>query len=469
MNKKVNQSFRRYDRKNENYLKDFFNNSSTSLSDNTLTNFCLLSLNSLDQIGALLKAKDIANNGASFLCGDIFLASSKNCSYTDIGITLTNLSKSLMNCSNSFSFNLANFIKSLLISNNSSFENSGIIGFILSFQSCLNNFLTLPFTTKENNTFVSMIKKIYNNPCLLAIPSLSFSPSANACFSVNLDLDAVFSNLLNAASNSNLSFKEISTPLAIISGKSFSKLIFLTSLLASLSTSSGISNSIFILILCYTNFIKLLSYSKDLNVFNKYPLEAIREAIINAVCHRDYTEASDIQIRIYDDRLIVWNPGKLPIGITIEDLYKTHKSVLRNRLIAQIFFDIGLIEKWGTGIQRIIDSCQKQNLPIPIFEEYQGFRVIFRKPYAKEELEKLGLNERQIKAVEYIEKIGSITNREYQKLTLVSRMTATRDLTDLVKKGILRTVGAGKRDFKYVLVLHHHDAKMMQKNRGVDL
>jgi ATP-dependent DNA helicase RecG len=204
----------------------------------------------------------------------------------------------------------------------------------------------------------------------------------------------------------------------------------------------------------------------------EYPLEAIREAIINAVCHRDYTEASDIQIRIYDDRLIVWNPGKLPIGITIEDLYKPHKSVLRNRLIAQIFFDVGLIERWGTGIQRIIDSCQKQNLPIPIFEEYQGFRVIFRKPYDKEELRKLGLNERQIKAVEYVEKGGSITNREYQKLTLVSRKTATRDLTELLRKGIFKAVGRGKREIKYTLLLRHNDAKMTQKMtqkiRGVD-
>jgi predicted HTH transcriptional regulator len=71
MNKKVNQSFRRHNMKNENYLKDFFNNSSTSLSDNTLTNFCLLNLKSLDQIGDLLKAKDSANNGTSFLCGDV--------------------------------------------------------------------------------------------------------------------------------------------------------------------------------------------------------------------------------------------------------------------------------------------------------------------------------------------------------------------------------------------------------------
>jgi ATP-dependent DNA helicase RecG len=154
---------------------------------------------------------------------------------------------------------------------------------------------------------------------------------------------------------------------------------------------------------------------------------------------------------------------RLPIGITIEDLYKPHKSVLRNRLIAQIFFDIGLIERWGTGIQRIIDSCQKQNLPIPIFEEYQGFRVIFRKPYAKEELRKLGLNERQIKAVEYVEKRGSITNREYQKLNFVSRRTATYELSDLVKKGVFSRVGVGRRGIRYVL-MRNLCAKIAQKN-----
>lgn len=63
----------------------------------------------------------------------------------------------------------------------------------------------------------------------------------------------------------------------------------------------------------------------------EYPLPAIREAVINAICHRDYTEPGDIQIRIYEDELVVWSPGKLPRGITLEDLSEMHKSVLRNK------------------------------------------------------------------------------------------------------------------------------------------
>ena len=122
-----------------------------------------------------------------------------------------------------------------------------------------------------------------------------------------------------------------------------------------------------------------------------------------------------------------------------------------------------MIERWGTGIQRIIDSCQKQNLPIPIFEEYQGFRVIFRKPYAKEELRKLGLNERQIKAVEYVEKKGSITNREYRELTKVAKCTATKDLRELVKNGVFKVVGKSKREIKYVLVFGSFGAKKVPR------
>jgi len=180
----------------------------------------------------------------------------------------------------------------------------------------------------------------------------------------------------------------------------------------------------------------------------EYPLDAIREAIINAVVHRDYTEASDIQMRIYDDKLIVWSPGKLPLGITIEDLYKPHNSVLRNKMIAQIFFDIGFIEKWGTGIQRMIDACKTQSLPGPKFEEYQGFRVIFRKDiYTDEYLRELGLNERQKKAFIYAKRKGKITNKEYQELNKVSRITASRELMGLVKLGIMKQTGAGRGSY----------------------
>jgi ATP-dependent DNA helicase RecG len=182
-----------------------------------------------------------------------------------------------------------------------------------------------------------------------------------------------------------------------------------------------------------------------------YPLDALREAIINAVCHRDYTIPSNTEVRIFDDKLIVWSPGGLPFGITIEDLYKPHPSVLRNKGIAGIFYDMGWIEQWGSGIDKMRNACVKAGLPEPQFEEYQGFRVIYRKDiYTEEYLRNLGLNERQIKAVMYVKEKGKITNKEYRKFTGLSDEGARIDISMLVEKGILEPKGSG-RTAHYVL------------------
>jgi len=177
-----------------------------------------------------------------------------------------------------------------------------------------------------------------------------------------------------------------------------------------------------------------------------YPLEALREAVINAVCHRDYTISSNTEVRIYDDKLIVWSPGGLPFGITLDDLYKPHASVLRNKGIGGVFYDIGWIEQWGSGIDKMRKACVEAGIPEPLFEEYQGFRVTFRKDvFTEEYLLNLGLNERQIKAVGYVKEKGKITNKEYYTINNISRQMATIDLANLVEKGIfMRTGKAGK-------------------------
>jgi len=191
-----------------------------------------------------------------------------------------------------------------------------------------------------------------------------------------------------------------------------------------------------------------------------YPLDALREAVINAACHRDYVISSNTEVRIYDDKLIVWSPGGLPLGISIEDLYKPHSSVLRNKGIGEIFYDMGWIEQWGSGIDKMRKACSKAGLPEPQLEEYQGFRVIFRKDiYTEEYLRKMGLNERQIKAVMYVKEKGKIANKEYQAEFLVSKPTDTRDLTELVDKEIFELKGKGRRDVHYTL----SKPKMSQK------
>ncbi|MCL0074431.1 putative DNA binding domain-containing protein, partial [Dehalococcoidia bacterium] len=177
-----------------------------------------------------------------------------------------------------------------------------------------------------------------------------------------------------------------------------------------------------------------------------YPLDALREAVINAACHRDYTIPSNTEVRIYDDKLIVWSPGGLPLGITVEELYKPHSSVLRNKGIGGIFYDMGWIEQWGSGIDKMRDACTKAGLPEPQFEEHQGFRVIFRKDiYTEEYLRDLGLNERQMKAVTYVKEKGKITNKEYQELTNISRQMATIDLSGIVGKGVFTKIGKAGR------------------------
>jgi ATP-dependent DNA helicase RecG len=178
----------------------------------------------------------------------------------------------------------------------------------------------------------------------------------------------------------------------------------------------------------------------------EYPLEALREAVTNALCHREYRDPGNVQVRIFDDRLEVWNPGTLPPELSLEALRHTHRSVPRNRLIAHALFLIKFIEQWGTGTLRMIAVCREAGLPEPEFAELGGaFVVTFRKSrLTKEYLEGLGLSPRQIAAVEYIRTRGRITNREYVKLTGVSARTAADELQALVVKGVLAPVGAGR-------------------------
>jgi len=178
-----------------------------------------------------------------------------------------------------------------------------------------------------------------------------------------------------------------------------------------------------------------------------YPLTAIREALMNALIHRDYFKSNvQTQVKIFDDYIWFYNIGGLPEGITLEDLKRPHSSVPRNPLIVHIFYLVGLIEEVGSGIGRIIDSLKSQRLPEPEFkEEMGGFSVRFYKDiYTEENLKKIGLNERQIKAVMYVKEKGRITNKGYQEINAVSNKTAYFELSDLIKRGIFVNIGSGR-------------------------
>jgi len=185
----------------------------------------------------------------------------------------------------------------------------------------------------------------------------------------------------------------------------------------------------------------------------EYPLEALREAITNAACHRDYLENMHTQVRWFDDQVVFFNAGGLPEPLRLEDLKKPHPSVPRNRKIAEMFFYMGWIEQWGRGIQKIINECMAAGLPEPEFEERTGgLWVTFRKDILTEEyLRSLGLNERQIKAVLWVKEKGHITNAEYQKVCQVSKRTASDDLSQLEVKGLLERVGTTGKGTHYRL------------------
>lgn len=185
----------------------------------------------------------------------------------------------------------------------------------------------------------------------------------------------------------------------------------------------------------------------------EYPEEALREALVNAIAHKDYT-GTTIQIKVYDEKLIIWNPGTLPDHLNIEQLKKRHSSHPRNRNIADVFFKAGYIEAWGSGISRMFEACRNAGLPEPELKEVEGgIEVTFLKDIFTEEfLSKQDLNPRQIRAVLYVKEHGSITNAKYQEINKVSKPTATRDLQELNRKEILENRGKKGAGAVYVLV-----------------
>jgi len=170
----------------------------------------------------------------------------------------------------------------------------------------------------------------------------------------------------------------------------------------------------------------------------EYPTVALREMLLNSMVHRSYM-GSFTQMRVYDDKINLWNEGGLPEGVTLELLKQSHTSKPRNLLIADVCFKGGLIDAWGRGTISIIDECKAAGLPEPeLVERFGGFMVtLFKDSLTEEQLVKLGLNQRQIKAVLYVKEKGKITNSEYQKINDCSRATANRDLTELAQKNIL--------------------------------
>ncbi len=183
------------------------------------------------------------------------------------------------------------------------------------------------------------------------------------------------------------------------------------------------------------------------------PKEAVTEAIVNAVAHRDYASNASVQVMLFADRLEVWNPGELPPSLTPERLREPHASIPRNPLIAEPLYLTRYIEKAGSGTLDMIARCAQANLPPPQFEERAGQFVttIWRDWLTDAMISSLNLNERQMSAVTYVKVHARITNKDYRDLTGVIIRTASRDLEEMVSKGVLRKIGVTGRGAHYIL------------------
>lgn len=180
-------------------------------------------------------------------------------------------------------------------------------------------------------------------------------------------------------------------------------------------------------------------------VIPEYPEEAIREAIVNAICHRDYSAVGTVQVRIYEDRLEVWNPGMLPPDLTVEELYQEHPSRPRHPVMARALHRAHIMEHWGTGTLRIVEACLERGLPRPEFRSQMGnFMVCFPKPATLTGPSKSSLNSRQIQAFAYAREKGRLTRPEYERLSGVSTVQAVTDLNGLVAQGLLLRVGRSR-------------------------
>jgi ATP-dependent DNA helicase RecG len=197
----------------------------------------------------------------------------------------------------------------------------------------------------------------------------------------------------------------------------------------------------------------IISGKPERDVRWEYPLSAIREAVTNVLCHRDYTSHAHSQIRLYDDRLEIWNAGGLPSSLTPDLLLREHDSIPRNRKVAEAFFFTGLIERWGSGTLRMATELGAAGMPLPVFTSESGrFRLTFhRELLAGERLRNMGLSERQLLAVSYVKEHGAISNAEYQSIARISKSTATRELKELKLKDILVSEGIVGRGTTYKL------------------
>lgn len=182
----------------------------------------------------------------------------------------------------------------------------------------------------------------------------------------------------------------------------------------------------------------------------QYPPTILREAIMNALVHADYAnQRSPIQVAIFDDRLEITNPGALPFGLSL-DTAISGVSQLRNKVLGRIFRELGLTEHWGSGLKRMLEVCEEQNIPLPKFEEMDNFFRITLYPKLTKSLPSVSW---QIPIFDYLKKHGKINAKTAQKIWKVTRRTTTTRLKEMCNNGFIVDISTSPKDPKKEFVL----------------
>ncbi len=199
-----------------------------------------------------------------------------------------------------------------------------------------------------------------------------------------------------------------------------------------------------------------------------YPMEALREMLLNALVHRTYMGAS-VQMRVFDNKLSIWNEGALPMGLTIDNLKEEHNSRPRNPIIADACFKAGYIDTWGRGILKIINSCKEAELPEPsIIEKDGGILVELYTKYAKVDgavggviggaiggvmggvLDEIieELTEKQRDVLNIISNNNKVSYKEISAILSINESAVSKHISKLKDKSIIERIGGTRGYWK---------------------
>lgn len=186
----------------------------------------------------------------------------------------------------------------------------------------------------------------------------------------------------------------------------------------------------------------------------RYPVEAVRELLVNALIHKDYQVTEPVTIRIFKDSMWIFCFGGLPDGWGVDMLLKPHESIWRNETLADVFHDAKFVENWGQGISKVLDECKRNGNTGPVFQQdVGGLRVVLASKVSTR-VETIsdsngGLTERQKSILELIRENPRISTADLSIELNLSLSTVKRDLLILSQKGVIKRAGARRTVYRF--------------------